>query len=158
MVGSPSFSMKNETLHLFPGFNNIQHILTNQIVPPHIHCIEKREELSAQLQEGAGNCPTQKSVVPGLIPLCLQLSREWLPLLSLFIAPPPPHMREQCSVFSLLAQNMACQGLCYFEVCILYTSSPQASIRYGSCLLDSYFLDWYFQMHFVCQLDGFHKN
>ncbi len=66
MVGSPSFSVKNETLHLVTGFNNIQHILTNQIVPPHIDCIEKRE-LSAQPQEGAGNCPTQKSVVPSPI-------------------------------------------------------------------------------------------
>jgi hypothetical protein len=33
MVDSTSFSMKNEMLHLIAGFNNIQHILTNQSVP-----------------------------------------------------------------------------------------------------------------------------
>ncbi len=38
--------------------------------------------------------------------------------------------------------NIACQTLCYFEVCI-----NQTSIRYGSCLLDSYFLDRSFQMY-----------
>ncbi len=47
-----SFSMKNETLHLIAGFNNI---LIKQSVPSHIYCMEKRE-LSAKLQEGAGNC------------------------------------------------------------------------------------------------------
>jgi hypothetical protein len=46
--------MKNETLHLVAGFNNIKHILTNQSCPPNIHCMEKRE-LSAQPQEVAGN-------------------------------------------------------------------------------------------------------
>jgi hypothetical protein len=54
VVGSTSFSMKSETLHLIAGFNNIQHILTNQSVPSHTHCMEKRE-LSAQPQEGTGN-------------------------------------------------------------------------------------------------------
>jgi hypothetical protein len=29
-VGNTSFSMKNEMLHLTAGFNNFQHILTNQ--------------------------------------------------------------------------------------------------------------------------------
>jgi hypothetical protein len=55
LVDSMSFSMKNEMLHLIAGFNNIQHILTNQGVPSHIHFIEKRE-LSGQPPEGAGNC------------------------------------------------------------------------------------------------------
>jgi hypothetical protein len=50
-------------------------------------------------------------------------------------------------------QNIACQGLYYFEVFI-----PQASIRYGSCLLDSFFLDMSFQMHFAGKLDGFDKK
>jgi hypothetical protein len=45
-----------------------------------------------------------------------------------------------------------CQALCYFVVCI-----PLASIRNGSCLLDSYFLDRSFQMHFVGKLDGLIK-
>ncbi len=36
-VGSLSFTMKNETLHLIAGFNYIQHILTNQSVPSHTH-------------------------------------------------------------------------------------------------------------------------
>jgi hypothetical protein len=54
-VGSTSFSMKNEKLHLIAGFNNIQHILTNQSGPSHTHCMEKIE-LSAQPQEDARNC------------------------------------------------------------------------------------------------------
>jgi hypothetical protein len=37
MIGSKSFSMKNETLHLNAGFNNIKHILTNQSSTPYIH-------------------------------------------------------------------------------------------------------------------------
>jgi hypothetical protein len=49
-------------------------------------------------------------------------------------------------------QKIACPGLCYFEVCI-----PPASIRFGSCLLDSYFLDRSFQMHFAGELYGFDK-
>jgi hypothetical protein len=39
-VGSISFSVKSETLHLIAGFHNFQHILTNQSVPPHTHCME----------------------------------------------------------------------------------------------------------------------
>jgi hypothetical protein len=48
---------------------------------------------------------------------------------------------------------IACQALYYFGVCI-----PVASIRYGSCLLDSFFLDRSFQIYFVGKLDGFDKN
>ncbi len=39
-VGSTSFSRKNETLYLIAGVNNLQHILTNQSVPSHPHCME----------------------------------------------------------------------------------------------------------------------
>jgi hypothetical protein len=65
-------------------------------------------------------------------------------------------MREHYSVLDSCVrrvQNIACHALCYFEVCI-----PQASIRYSSCLLDSYTLDGSFQMHFVGKLDGLDKN
>jgi hypothetical protein len=34
----------------------------------------------------------------------------------------------------------------------------QTTIRYGSCLLDSYFLDRSFKMYFAGKLDGFDKN
>ncbi len=68
-VGSTSFSMKDEKLHLIAGFKNIQHILTNQSGPSHTHCMEKIE-LSAQTQEDAGNCRHTEvsTVVPGPMP------------------------------------------------------------------------------------------
>ncbi len=47
---------------------------------------------------------------------------------------------------------IACQALYYFGVCM-----PLASIRYGSCLLNSFFMDRSFQMHFVGKLDGLIK-
>ncbi len=105
MVGSPSFSNKNDTLHLIAGFNNIQNILTNQIVPAHIHCIEKRE-LSAQPQEGVGNCPTQKSIVPSpIFPLPAVEPKTASTYISFFLAPPPPHMREHYSVLDPCARR-----------------------------------------------------
>ncbi len=155
MVGSTTFLVKNETLHLIAGFNNIQHILTNQSVPSHTHWLGKRE-FYAQLQEGAENClHTEVGSSWPYPPFCMQLS-TWMTntSLSLFLVP-LPHMPELYTLFfcARRVQNIACQGLCYFEVCI-----PQASVRYGSCLLDSYFLDRSFQMHFAGKPDGFDKN
>jgi hypothetical protein len=45
--------MKNETLHLIAGLNNIDHILTNQSVHI-IYIVWKEGELSAQLQQQRG--------------------------------------------------------------------------------------------------------
>jgi hypothetical protein len=42
-VGSTSFSVKNEILHLIAGFDNIQHILTNQSFTS--HTVKKAVEL-----------------------------------------------------------------------------------------------------------------
>jgi hypothetical protein len=71
-VGSTSFSMKNETLHLIAGFNNIQHILTNQNVPSHTLCKEKSSWLNRR--KAPGTACTQNSAVPGPSLLCLQLN------------------------------------------------------------------------------------
>ncbi len=146
MVGSTSFSMKNERLHLIAGLNNIQHILTNQSVPSQMHCMEKRE-LSAQLQEGAGNC-SHTDVGSSLFhpPSAWGWVLEQLTLLSVSLSlVPPPHMQENYTVFSLQApgpKHSLRQAFFYFEICI-----PQSSVRYGSWLLDSNFLDRSFLMH-----------
>jgi hypothetical protein len=104
------------------GFNNIQHILTNQSVPSHVHCMKQKE------QEDTRNCcHTEVGSFRPYPLLFLRLSTERLTLLSLSLS--SPHMQEFYPVFSCThrVQNIACQALCYFEVCI-----PQASIRYGS--------------------------
>jgi hypothetical protein len=112
----------------------------------------KKRELLAQQQEGAWNY--RRTEVGSYRPLLLSAyswAPEWLTLLSLLLVP-----SSTCANTILYfpwarrVQNIACQALCYFEVCI-----PQASIRYGSCLLDSCFLDRSFKVHFLSKLDGF---
>ncbi len=70
----------------------------------------------------------------------------------------------RCSAFVLLSYR-CCEtsvfdsqrkrnvlGAAHFEV-----YRTQGNIRYGSCLLNYYFLDKSFQMHFLGELDGFDR-
>jgi hypothetical protein len=60
--------MKNETLHHIAGFNNIQHILTNQSVKS-TQIVRSRESSWLNRRKVLGTAFTQKLAVPGPIPL-----------------------------------------------------------------------------------------
>ncbi len=114
MVGSPCFSMKNETLHLLTGFNNGQHILTNQIVPAHIHCIEKRELCA----------PHRSRLFPASSPSARSWAENGFHLyLFLSSAPPPTHARTLFCIGLLRSQGPKHSLPCVMLFWSIFTSS-----------------------------------